>query len=246
MGFDSEYISPPCKEKSHIPGEKSTILPFFGFTYQSDQNSHYKAYGGETTITYEGCGQYRVGQNQKIYLPDHSYYATFNRATSPIRNLEKLEDRFVNSIKSNSEFHKKDVFGSYKFDVFSTPYIPLSVSEYYARNGGSEDLGTERGCTFGCLPFLLFVLSIPILQNFLNIEEMTLGPLFFTAFIISLLLFFIIKHVTEKNQKPYETLSVEEKKAEQEKYFAYMIKKYGKEAGGILQEYAKLKGYDRI
>ena len=228
MGFKNSY-SHFYKGNDVVPNEKCTILPFFGFSYEKKDGGHFESYGGGVTITDKGGGTYEAKQNPTYRSWKSTHEVVFSRACPPYGRLKELEDSFFEHIRTR--------------DIFSTQYIPLSVKEYVTRH---QMTAPENRGFLGCLPFLVFCCVAPILESRSHIDDSLLELLTPVGFAISLLLFFIIKHITKKTQKPYESLSADEKKKVREEYLAYMIKKYGKEAGGILQEYAKLKGYDRI
>ena len=105
MGFENSYSSETYYDESRVPDGKSTILPFFGFSYKKMDGGYFESYGGGVTITDKGGGTYEAKQNRTYYSwKSTSWRAVFTREAPPTGKLKELEDRFFPYIEFEKFF----------------------------------------------------------------------------------------------------------------------------------------------
>lgn len=235
MGFDNVYYREIKKDSNNYKGANSTILPFWGFTYDTYSDSYVHTINVRDSTTKSGWSkasgiEYKKGER-------------FVRKGS----AGYEESRFTALV------HKNDK------DIWDTPYIPLSVREYYERciTSPAGWIGAIGGC-LGIIAAVLWLLLCDVFTRQLLMSWMGDSEWFDVVFVfvcpvaiclaiwIFTIILAIIARTITGSEKTYVELSTEEKEIYREKYLASMVKKYGKKAGAILQEYAKLKGYDKI
>ena len=235
MGFEQNYTRRLNRGSNSYKGKKSSILPFFGFSYFTEDIPY-------TQTVWVEDRKSRTGKSS-ISRTEYDKEEGFERLHTPPEKMAELEDRFL-ALKN----------GTNPLDM---PYIPLSVKEYYeqSRFPGETEAGT--GCVVGCLPGILWLIlyshTYPLVIRWFGEAEWN-SALFVFGFPIGFCLVSgliggivqIFRRIKYGKRPDYCDLPEEKKKKLREDYLAYMKKKYGEKAGAVLQEYAILKEYDHI
>lgn len=239
MGFNNEYRYYPGKYGYGLTGE--TILPFFGFTYNTEKIKRWTKEGGEITLSQNSFGDYKVGQNPTYYRDASYEVIIFNRKNEPIGKERALENRFIELAIESGKY--QDPTG--RFDERRLPYIPNSLSSYYYNNVLPDDSGRFI-YLFPLLAFLVCSL-ISVLRNGDSNFVIERDALFVIG--LPIVFFFVgwlVDYIRKKqiDRKELKTLTQKEKDKIKLMYFNHMKKIYGEEIGEVLKEYAILKGYD--
>jgi len=203
MGFQNRYIR-DIKENENV-NRRSTILPFFGFSLNTD-------YTTSTGSVWKKDDTHREG-GYYIHGTDKHYYVEFVRnGDSP---NQKLEDQFVRLLNNK--------YG----DIWQTPYISLSVKEYF-HNSATSIIGMLLfiGGFLCAIPALIFLFTKAYLS-------------FWLMLLIGVVMIVIGAGIDEiwRNWK-VKRLSDAEIKGYQQKYLDDMVNVYGQEMGAILQKIA--------
>ena len=230
MAFTQSYRNTLDRDGKGKKGEKSCILPFFGFSYESDTSSY-------TQGVYVSDSDTLSGQ-RKVYRTHSLDVEVFSRNCTPEGRAKELEDRFI-------ALAKKD-------DPWKMPYIPTSLREFYYDHmcTSCATVGCLVGIVLTVLWFILYRFTFPPIEAMFGYDTgcavfvfgapitLCVGTLIFGAIVD------FIRKLTHTAPPEYWALTVAEKAVAREKYFTYMTDRYGSEAGAVLKEYAILKGYD--
>lgn len=238
MAFNYRYTRTLKRSNDSYKGEKACILPFFGFQYETSKSS----YTQNVWIN----DSYSITGKRVVSGTEYDYHEHFFRKQSPKGKALELEDRFINSKKNTQS------------DPLKMPYIPLSLREYYANDVSfSGEYESGVGCGVGCIGsviwLLLYTFTYPLVVRWFGETEYT-SMIFVFGFplgfcLISLAFASIvqaIRRISHGKKPGYDELTDKEKENVRNKYFTTMENIYGKEAGAILQEYAKLKRFDQF
>ena len=247
MGFRNTYTRTLPRTNGEYLGEKSTILPFFGFHYEKGSKPYQ-----QTVYIYDSNA---LSGKSPMTRTEYDHTESFYRVVEPSGKEKELEDRFC-ALLGNK-------------DIFKTKYIPTSFSEYKSEKSHSSG---GVGCGFGCLLSVLLTVAwfvlfnvlfphmerivearVPLGNTFESVDEaasviyILAMPLVFILFsaIVTLIINItsrIIKKIKKAPQKTPEEIEKELK----ESYFNSMIWGYSSEQAAILREYAILKGYDKL
>ena len=243
MGFKNEYRYNPGKYGYGLAGE--TILPFFGFTYDTEKIKSWKKEGGEITLSQNSFGDYKVGQNPTYYRDTSYEVIIFRRKNQPMGREIALENRFIELARKSGKYKRinADGLSAEEFDERRLPGIPNSVTEYYCRRVLPSNSGVFK-YVFPILAFIVFAIIFKPIEG----SESFARDMVFTIGLTTIFFFigWLIDHIREKQIKDYGTMTEEEKNKIKVMYFNYMKQVYGEEIGEVLKEYAILKGYDCI
>lgn len=249
MGFENVYTK---KARNNCPlTEKSTVLPFFGFSYKKNTDVRHKLVGGETRLTPNSSGGYDVSKAPTFWDSDTYYDVSFSRFYEPTGRKKELEDRFCELLKKRGK------------GVLSTGYLYTSITEFYA-----DCYNKSRGA--GCLSFILAILFYLAAVVFMTLgSEQAAAELppriheFFVAFrenavlvlgacgifMVLMFVWWLIVHLHVKKRKAlYPTFYSLPKKLQEKvrkAYFSSFRRDYYGEQAKILEEYAVLSGYDQ-
>lgn len=210
MGFQNRYIR-DIKENENV-NRRSTILPFFGFSLNRD-------YSTTTGSVWKADDTHKDG-GYYLHGTDKHYYVEFVRSKE-FPN-KKLEDRFVSLL--NEKYS----------NIWSTPYICLSTSEYFENNSSSVIGSIIMASGFLCAVPALILLFSKIYDWFWYSLLIGVGLLIVGAVIDELLR-------TRKRKR----LTKAEKEKYRQQYLDNMVKTYGNEMGEILQKIAIDLGRDK-
>ena len=92
MGFYKRYEKKERKEDWYkLPDEKTSILPFLGYSYKRENSTKYRWHDGGYSVTGTGYGTYEVKKNPNY--SDSYYYesAVFYRDQEPSAEEKELE-----------------------------------------------------------------------------------------------------------------------------------------------------------
>ena len=203
---------------------KSCILPFFGFVRSSGSREY-------TQGVYVPDPNAWSGQS-KMYKTHSKETEHFSRHLKPSGKEAELEKQFVDLCANKKHYQRKayGLDGSFiTVNPWRMPHIPTSVEEYYIYRPLRLHRLTPKlallwlfsGPLFLILPWITFFIFL--LRKIINGIERILAKI-----------------------HPYSKMSPKEKEWWRQNYFRYMKRVYGRKAGAILQEYAILRGYDRI
>lgn len=226
MAFNNRYTRTLERSGGYHKGQKSTILPFFGFKYETSETPYTQTVW--VSDSYSRTGRSAVSNTE---YDKHEHFVRTETASD-------LERRFCALIDKPNR------------DIWYTTYIPTSVQEYYENLCTAEKTGRKKGCLFAVVSFFLVLV---VVSGFLkNVIDDDIRGLLLIGVPTAFGLFGKFLDISKEkrvesylNKHPYHSLSAEAKERMRKSYFAYMTAVYGAEAGAILQEYAKLKGYDR-
>ena len=244
MGFNNYYKKTFHCERPVIPTK--TMFPFFGFNYEEIDTSYDALEKNDDTATISG-NTITIHSGGSSFVKRSRHDEIFTRTREPIGRERELEERFY-EIQKNAARGKKD----FEWDL---KYISPSLSSYVEKNRAGMFAKKVGSGYFKLIKFLgllfLIVLAVFIVCNVFGVggddfkEAMSsffdsgLGmalPMMAGAVIWILSMVGVYKVVR----------NIKDTRAHREEYLKSMTDAYGYEAGKILQEYAILKGYDKI
>lgn len=245
MGFENYYKKTFYRDRPGTP-PTTTMFPFFGFSYEEIDTSYDAIEKNPDTATISGNTiTFRSGGGSFVKRSRHD--EIFTRTKGPFGRERELEDQFY-EIQKNKAYGKKD----FEWDL---KYISPSLSSYVEEN--KEKMVSKKvGASYlKLIKFLglLFLIAIAVLivcsvlgvsgddfkeamSSFFDSEIGMAIPLMVGAVLVILTM--VNRHKIDRN--------VNDIGAHREEYLKSMTDAYGYEAGRILQEYAILKGYDKI
>ena len=241
--------------KDKYTGKKSNmsyfcILPFFGFKTDTGFESR-------TRGVYVRDSEARSGQ-RKVYGSESYEVSILYRKSMPSGKELELEDKFIQAV--SSKYQKRAFLDGY-FNALQTSPIETSLPKFYESSVGARIKLVPKFLRW--IPIALTVVWLALYNILFPIFKQKFGydlgsVLFvFPVPLLIWLIYAVVKNVLEdanyrsyqkqKNTQPaYNSLTREQKENVRQQYFAQMKRLYGPEAGAILEEYAILKGYDRI
>lgn len=230
MGFKQEYSVYLGSTEADKNCTKSSILTFFGYRYNVENQSSLKTHGGDY---FYNSSKNAIQQTATVLVSDSHYYQVFYRFRGPSGRLAELESQFCHLFKG---------------DLTDSHSLYTSVQKHY------EVLGDSPLRTFLtvftriiCASYVLLFLFAHMTGHTDTMPEFERG-LASLLFLICLAFFFLcgLFFLEWIKPKKWGKLSRKQKEAWRTKYLNDITRWYPGKVGEILKEYAILQGYDAI
>lgn len=244
MPFDNIYR---IEKKS----EESCILQIFGFKKEKRESSYLQSVYVSDDDTLSG---------KRKVTRSHSYEVhEWKRKNNPSGKELELENKFVEAIKKDDRFYSKDPLGRKVFDPLKTATVHTSLRDYYEnweRALSGPSINYTRWVHIGIIVlfiawFALYSFIFPVFEQIFGHDAGAAVYVFVAPIIFLLMYWGVFSFVSwrediayQKHQNPlpaYDFLSEKEIDDLRQRYFAYLERVYGKEAGEILGQYIQLK-----
>lgn len=235
MAFNNRYTNTLDRDGKGKHGERSCILPFFGFKYGSDTTSY-------TQGVYISDANELSGQ-RKVYGTHELEVEVYSRNNTPTGKALQLEEKFISLVG-----------GSHK-DPWKMPYMHTSLKEFYDDKivpPAVAVIGCALGVVLVVLWFILYSVTFPPVESMFGYDMGCVVFVFVAPIVICLIcaalggIVDLIKKLTGKTVPKFQGASASEKQKARQQYFDHMVSTYGEQAGAVLKEYAILKCYDRF
>lgn len=249
--------------------EFKTILPFFGFEYRSDTETHYHSHGGDIKITHEYGNTYKVEKTREYESTSYSKIDTYTRPYTPSLEALSIESKFLEAlskilIKHNFGIHllfkpeltikripRLRIPGLFKspITVWETPYIEPTLEVFHMKRGGANlltsvmsDIGKFLLKSSYWFWFIIGVLMFEVLK-FPQTDATNYFCIFFAP-VVSLIMLGIsalLSSVLGHFKKPLKQMSRRYTEKLKKQYYLRMRYLYGRKMGKLLKEYSILK-----